>query len=304
MAGCLDDVALLELIHGQLAPADMVGVDAHLDTCDSCRDLVALAARGSDGRDAPAADELRAGDAVDRYIVLDRVGGGAMGVVYAAHDRELDRKVALKLLRPERADAGVVTRAAGLRVGYAPQRLALDHTMPVTVDRFLALSGAARPERASALARVGVPELAGRQMIDLSGGQFQRALLAQAILRRPDILVLDEAAQGLDQPGVARFYRLIEELRAEFGCAVLMVSHDLHVVMAASDRVVCLNGHVCCEGAPTVVSAAPEYRALFGLGTQGALALYRHEHDHSHGEDVAPPHRHDEHHHHHGEPGA
>jgi len=208
------------------------------------------------------------------------------------------------LVGAERADAGVVTRAAGLRVGYAPQRLALDHTMPVTVDRFLALSGAARPERASALARVGVPELAGRQMIDLSGGQFQRALLAQAILRRPDILVLDEAAQGLDQPGVARFYRLIEELRAEFGCAVLMVSHDLHVVMAASDRVVCLNGHVCCEGAPTVVSAAPEYRALFGLGTQGALALYRHEHDHSHGEDVAPPHRHDEHHHHHGEPGA
>ena len=98
------------------------------------------------------------------------------------------------------------------------------------------------------------------------GGQFQRALLAQAILRRPDLLVLDEATQGLDQPGTARFYRLIEELRAELGCAVVMVSHDLHVVMAASDRVICLNGHVCCEGAPLVVSAAPEYRALFGLG--------------------------------------
>ncbi len=128
-------------------------------------------------------------------------------------------------------------------------------------------------------------------MIDLSGGQLQRALLAHALLRDPQLLVLDEAAQGLDQPGVARFYRLIEELRAEMGCGVLMVSHDLHVVMSASDRVICLNGHVCCEGTPTVVSAAPEYRALFGFGTEGALALYRHEHDHAHGEG-APGHHH------------
>jgi zinc transport system ATP-binding protein len=94
--------------------------------------------------------------------------------------------------------------------------------------------------------------------------------------------VLDEATQGLDQAGEARFYRLIERLRTDLGCGVLMVSHDLHVVMAASDRVICLNGHVCCEGTPTVVSAAPEYRALFGHGTQGALALYRHDHDHEH----------------------
>ena len=108
-------------------------------------------------------------------------------------------------------------------------------------------------------------------------------MLAQAVLRRPDLLVLDEATQGLDQAGEARFYRLIERLRQELGCGVLMVSHDLHVVMAASDRVICLNGHVCCEGTPTVVSAAPEYRSLFGFGTQGALALYRHDHDHEHG---------------------
>ena len=99
--------------------------------------------------------------------------------------------------------------------------------------------------------------------------------------------MLDEPAQGLDQPGEAQLYRLIDEIRHELGCAVLMVSHDLHVVMAASDRVICLNGHVCCEGTPTVVSAAPEYRALFGHGTHGALALYRHDHDHSHGHD--PP---------------
>jgi ABC-type sulfate/molybdate transport systems ATPase subunit len=109
----------------------------------------------------------------------------------------------------------------------------------------------------------------------LSGGQMQRALLAQAIAGRPQVLVLDEPTQGLDQPGIAAFYRLIEDLRRELGCAVLSVSHDLHVVMSASDRVICLNGHVCCEGTPEVVSNAPEYRALFGLGTGGALALYR-----------------------------
>ena len=172
----------------------------------------------------------------------------------------------------------------GLRIGYVPQKLAVDATLPMTVDRFLgARRGAARRARAQALERVGIAGLGGRQLAALSGGQFQRALLAQALLRRPELLVLDEAAQGLDQPGEARFYRLIEQIRGELGCAVLMVSHDLHVVMAASDRVICLNGHVCCEGTPTVVSAAPEYRALFGFGTQGALALYRHDHDHAHG---------------------
>jgi zinc transport system ATP-binding protein len=193
---------------------------------------------------------------------------------------------------------GTIWRAAGLRLGYVPQRLAIDHTLPITVDRFLALSAAGRSDRGAALERVGVPAVGARQVIDLSGGQFQRVLLAQALLGKPDLLVLDEAAQGLDQPGIAKFYRLIGDLRDEFGCAVLMVSHDLHVVMSASDRVICLNGHVCCEGTPLVVSAAPEYRALFGLGTEGELALYRHEHNHSHGGGAAG------HHHVHADPGA
>jgi zinc transport system ATP-binding protein len=119
-------------------------------------------------------------------------------------------------------------------------------------------------------------------MAGLSGGQFQRVLLARALLGDPDLLLLDEPTQGLDQPGTAAFYALVAALRAELGCAVLMVSHDLHVVMQASDRVICLNGHICCQGEPTVVSAAPEYRALFGTGTGGALALYQHHHDHRH----------------------
>ena len=132
--------------------------------------------------------------------------------------------------------------------------------------------------------------LADRQMTDLSGGQLQRVLLARALLSTPEILMLDEPTQGLDQPGEAAFYRLIEEVRRTTGAAILMVSHDLHVVMAASDRVICLNRHICCEGAPRVVSNAPEYRALFGLGTQGALALYRHEHDHDHTHDCGHAH--------------
>jgi len=192
------------------------------------------------------------------------------------------------------ATRGRVTRRAGLGIGYVPQRLAIDRTLPMTVRRFLSLPArVADAAAAAALARVGLPDVAQRQMADLSGGQFQRVLLARALLSQPQLLVLDEPTQGLDQPGEAAFYRLIEEVRRETGVAVLMVSHDLHVVMAASDRVICLNGHICCEGTPRVVSTAPEYRALFGLGTQGALALYQHVHDHSHdagGQGHAHPH--------------
>ena len=205
------------------------------------------------------------------------------------------------LIGAARPDAGEIVRAPGLRIGYVPQKLTVDSTLPMTVDRFLGLAGGDAARRAHALERVGIAGLGGRQLAALSGGQFQRALLAQALLRRPGLLVLDEAAQGLDQPGEARFYRLIEQIRAELGCAVLMVSHDLHVVMAASDRVICLNGHICCEGTPTVVSEAPEYRALFGLGTQGALALYRHDHDHDH---AAGSSAHDHAHEHEHEAGA
>jgi zinc transport system ATP-binding protein len=194
---------------------------------------------------------------------------------------------------------GRMRRQTGLRIGYVPQKLAVERTMPITVRRFLSL-----PDRVSdraakeALVRVGMEGQGDQQLSDLSGGQLQRVLLARALLEGPGLLMLDEPTQGLDQPGEASFYRLIEEVRRDTGAAVLMVSHDLHVVMAASDRVICLNGHICCEGTPRVVSTAPEYRALFGLGTQGALALYRHEHDHDHA-DGQPHHHHDHSHHHH-----
>ena len=182
--------------------------------------------------------------------------------------------------------AGRIVRQPGLRIGYVPQRLEVDATMPLTVARFLQLPVRhAISEIRVMLARVGIEGLENRQITGLSGGQFQRALLARALIGRPDLLVLDEPTQALDQRGIAGFYHLLEQVRHDLGCAVLLVSHDLHVVMAASDQVICLNGHVCCQGAPSVVSEAPEYRALFGEGTDGTMALYQHSHDHSHHHD-------------------
>ncbi len=178
---------------------------------------------------------------------------------------------------------GRVMRGVDVRVGYVPQQLHIDPTLPITVARFLALPDRVAPDAIKdALAQAGVPDLSGAQMSRLSGGQFQRVLLARALIAKPHLLLLDEATQGLDQRGSAAFYQQIETVRRDTGCAILMISHELHVVMSASDRVICLNGHVCCEGTPDVVASAPEYRALFGTGTMGALALYRHDHDHDH----------------------
>ena len=200
-------------------------------------------------------------------------------------------RVLIGALKPSK---GHVSRQDDLRIGYVPQKLHIDPTLPITVARFLNLPHAVPAKAAEdALRSAGVAGVAQRQMSQLSGGQFQRVLLARAILGRPHILMLDEATQGLDQPGSAAFYRQIDDVRRDLGCAVLMVSHELHVVMSASDRVICLNGHICCEGTPDVVSAAPAYRELFGTGTGGALALYRHDHDHGH------DHNHDHDHHHH-----
>jgi zinc transport system ATP-binding protein len=188
---------------------------------------------------------------------------------------------------------GRVRREPGLRIGYVPQQLAIDPTLPLTAERFLNLPRRHSPDHVEqALTRAGAQGLADRQMTQLSGGQFQRVLLARALLVQPQVLILDEATRGLDQPGSAAFYRQIETVRHDLKCSVLMVSHELHVVMAASDRVICLNGHVCCAGAPEQVATAPEYRALFGTGTEGALALYRHEHDHTHGADCDHDHSH------------
>ena len=189
---------------------------------------------------------------------------------------------------------GKVSHARDPKIRYVPQKLHIDETLPITVSRFLNLQGGVTAiDIDHALTQAGVPELENAQLSQLSGGQFQRVLLARALIAKPDLLLLDEATQGLDQRGSASFYQQIETVRNNTGCAVLMISHELHVVMSASDRVICLNHHICCQGTPGVVASAPEYRALFGSGTGGALALYRHEHDHGHDHD------HDDHHHEH-----
>lgn len=176
-------------------------------------------------------------------------------------------------------DSGMVTKAAGLRIGYMPQRLTIDDTLPITVLRFLQLAERERDRCYQALEQVGIRHLHASPVQRLSGGETQRMLLARAILRRPNLLLLDEPVQGVDVVGQESLYRLIAELRDTLNCAVFMVSHDLHLVMAASDEVICLNHHICCHGSPESVTSSSEYAALFGPRT----ALYSHDHDHKHG---------------------
>lgn len=192
-------------------------------------------------------------------------------------------KALLGILPPS---VGSVERRPGLSVGYLPQRLTIDWTMPLTVRRLLTLTGRhGAAETEAALAEVGIAHLAGRPVQQLSGGEFQRALLARALIRRPDLLVLDEPVQGVDFAGEIALYELIRDIRARLGCGILMISHDLHIVMGQTDTVVCLNGHVCCSGTPQAVTESPEYRALFGAQAAAALAIYRHHHDHVHLDD-------------------
>ncbi len=183
-------------------------------------------------------------------------------------------------------DSGSVLRAPGLRVGYSPQHLHLDATLPLSVARFLTLGGRAPvPRLLELLAEVGVADVLHSQVADISGGELHRVLLARALLRKPDLLVLDEPLAGVDVAGQSELYRLIAEIRDRYACGVLLVSHDLHVVMAATDRVVCINHHVCCTGRPESVTRNPEFVALFGPHVAEALAIYSHHHDHQH--DVA-----------------
>lgn len=217
-------------------------------------------------------------------------------------------KMITGVLKP---DAGSVTRRADLRIGYVPQKLAIDWTLPLTVRRLMTLASPhSNAEIDAALAAVGIPHLGRADVQNLSGGEFQRALLARAMIRKPDLLVLDEPVQGVDFSGEAALYALISKIRDETRCGVLLISHDLHVVMAATDTVVCLNGHVCCTGSPRTVFDSAEYKQLFGPRAAEQLALYEHHHDHVHLPDgrvreadgtvvEAHAHHHDDHHGHH-----
>ncbi len=188
-------------------------------------------------------------------------------------------KALLGILQP---DSGTIWRRENLRIGYLPQNFPLNERIPLSVFRFVNLTGnASRGEIEKALDETGIAHLIDQQAASLSGGEFQRALLARAILRKPDLLVLDEPVQGVDFAGEARLYRLIDQIRKRHGCGVLMVSHDLHLVMRGSDRVICLNRHICCSGVPVEVVRHPAYASMFGPEALD-FALYTHHHDHAH----------------------
>ncbi len=189
--------------------------------------------------------------------------------------------------------SGEITRQKNLRVGYVPQRFPLIPNVPLDVRRLLSLTlQPTESEIDDALSETGIPHLKEASLQRLSGGELQRALLARALLRKPQLLVLDEPVQAVDFMGEARMYELISAVRKRHGCGILMVSHDLHMVMAESDHVICLNGHVCCEGGPSKVQQDPEFAKLFGPSAARMIAAYTHHHDHDHES-------HDHHHHDH-----
>ncbi|MGB0465895.1 MAG: zinc ABC transporter ATP-binding protein ZnuC [Pontibacterium sp.] len=189
-------------------------------------------------------------------------------------------KVVLGLIK---TSGGQVWREPGLRIGYMPQKLHIDQTFPLTVQRFLRTAQCKdQALMIKALQDVGAEKLLNESIHNLSGGETQRVLLARALLREPNLLVLDEPVQGVDLNGQLELYALIARIRDQRNCGVLMISHDLHLVMASTDHVVCMNHHICCSGHPEHVSNDPSFVEMFGLKASEQLALYSHHHNHSH----------------------
>lgn len=198
-------------------------------------------------------------------------------------------KIVLGLITP---DYGTAHLRKNVHIGYMPQKLSVDPVLPLTVRRFLSLRHRKKKPHPEGVAykvaeEVGISAVLDTQLYAISGGEMQRVLLARALLSEPDFLVMDEPVQGLDVHGQTEFYRLIDQIRHSRGCGILMISHDLHMVMATTDHVVCINHHICCEGSPEDVSKNPAYLSLFGMGKakDKTMAIYKHTHDHTH--DVA-----------------
>jgi zinc transport system ATP-binding protein len=240
---------------------------------------------------------------LDGRAVLDHVdlGVSAGEIVTIIGPNGAGKTTLLRiLLGLAKADGGSVWHKPGLRVGYVPQIVKIDDTLPLPVRRFLTLGGSAPAGRLlAALDEVGAGHILDSPVQGISGGEMRRVLLARALLREPELLVLDEPVQGVDVAGQADLFNVILAIRNKRGCGVLMVSHDLHLVMAATDIVVCLNHHVCCTGRPEAVKADPAYLSLFGPKVAGALALYAHHHDHTHDASGGVVHDHAHHHHDH-----
>lgn len=189
-------------------------------------------------------------------------------------------KIALGIMKP---DEGFATQKKDLRVSYVPQKLEINWTIPLTVKRFLSLTNKINKTNLDiVLDETEISHLLNSQMYELSGGEFQRTLLARAMLRSPELLVLDEPVQGVDFNGEIALYEMIEKIRNKLNCGILLISHDLHVVMSKTDRVICLNGHICCSGTPANVASSKEFVELFGVHAAANLSIYEHKHDHEH----------------------
>ena len=253
--------------------------------------LVCKMAASSTGQPLIAAEDVSL--SYGEKTVLDRVslsvGRGEIVTIVGPNGAGKSTLVRV-LLGLVEASSGKIKRSKNLRIGYVPQRFTAPENLPLTVERLLRLTvKAKRDEIVSVLSEVGIADCLQTPVAALSGGELQRALIAKALLRDPDLLVLDEPVQGVDFIGETRLYQLIGKIRRERACGILMVSHDLHLVMAESDRVVCLNGHVCCQGQPETVKADPEFARLFGADAARVVAVYAHDHDHTHeGDHVCP----------------
>ena len=180
---------------------------------------------------------------------------------------------------------GKVTKNTN-KVGYVPQKISIDWTLPIRVIDFMSLTQTLQfDEVVSALRLTEVEHLKHNDLRSLSGGEFQRVLMARAIAKKPDLLVLDEPVQGVDFTGEIALYELIKKISDELNCGILLISHDLNVVMSKTDYVVCLNGHVCCSGTPMNVANNKNYKELFGDQASTLLSVYEHKHDHTHSTD-------------------
>ena len=178
------------------------------------------------------------------------------------------------------------------KIGYVPQKISIDWTLPIRVLDFMTLTEELTQDQInSALNMTGVEHLKNKSLSNLSGGEFQRVLIARAISKQPELLVLDEPVQGVDFKGEIALYKLIKEISEKMKCGILLISHDLHVVMSATDFVVCLNGHVCCSGTPHKVVQDNKYKELFGDRASNILSLYEHKHDHTHSQDGTIDHK-------------
>jgi len=215
-----------------------------------------------------------------RHIDLDIFRGEIITLIGPnGSGKSTTAKMALDILPPTE---GKVTRQANLKVGYVPQKLHIDRTLPLSVVRLMELTESVNRDTIDqALQEVGMLHMRNAKISTLSGGEIQRVLLARASARKPDLLILDEPLQGVDFSGENALYQLIGEYRDRLDCGIMLISHDLHIVMAASDRVLCLNGHICCSGKPQDVAGSKEYAALFGKRKNHMLALYEHHHNHS-----------------------